>query len=156
MSTTNQKLERQLLRQLNDEILYNDVVSGYIAFKEREQGQQLLIDIEKVKIKYVSVSSIDRLGRSTLDILSTIDYLSSYKVNLRVDNLGIESLTEGKPNLVFNLVVSVMSNVSQMERELLFERQRQGIALAKAKGVYKGRIRGIIESQNDFLAKHKK
>src|SRR5690606_6374665 len=74
---------------------------------------------------------------------------------LMVDNLGITSLIDEKPNSTFNLIISVMGNVAQMERETLLERQREGIAIAKANGTYKGRVKGSTESANEFLSKHK-
>lgn len=43
-----------------------------------------------------------------------------------------------------------------MEREALLERQREGIAIAKAKGTYKGRVRGSVESDEEVLTKYKK
>ncbi len=48
-----------------------------------------------------------------------------------------------------------MANIAEMERETLLERQREGIAIAKAKGIYKGREKGTTESKEDFLAKYK-
>ena len=48
-----------------------------------------------------------------------------------------------------------MANVAVMERETLLERQREGIAIAKAKGVYKGRVRGSVESKDVVLSKYK-
>lgn len=155
ISTVSQKIERQILKAQSDEVLYSDIISGSIAFKEREQAQELIKAIENKKVNYLSVSSIDRLGRNTLDILNTIDYLNSHKVTLRVDNLGIESLTGGKPNNVFKLIISVMANVAEMERETLLKRQREGIALAKAKGTYKGRLKGTKDSRETTLTKHK-
>jgi len=52
------------------------------------------------------------------------------------------SIIDGKPNSVFKMIVSVLGNVAEMEREYLRERQRQGIDIAKAKGTYKGRLFG--------------
>jgi DNA invertase Pin-like site-specific DNA recombinase len=155
ISTANQSLERQLAKQNPDEVLYNDIISGTKSFIERPKGNQLIKDIEEGKINYVVVSSIDRLGRNLFDIISTLDFLNSKNVVLRVDNLGLESMVLGKVNPTFNLIISVMANVAQMERETLLERQREGIAIAKSKGTYKGRVRGSIESDAEVLAKYK-
>jgi DNA invertase Pin-like site-specific DNA recombinase len=64
-------------------------------------------------------------------------------------------MTLGKVNQTFNLIISVMANVAQMERETLLERQREGIAVAKAKGIYTGRVKGSVESDAEVLAKYK-
>ena len=155
ISTANQNLERQIAKQNPDEVLYNDVVSGSIAFAERLRGKELIADIEAGKINYVVVSSIDRLGRNLFDIVNTLEFFNTNGVTLRVDNLGLESMVLGKINPTFNLIISVMANVAQMERETLLERQREGIAIAKAKGVYNGRAKGSIESDSEVLAKYK-
>lgn len=155
ISTANQNIERQLVKQNPDEIIFNDVISGSVPFSERTQGVKLIDAIKNNNINYVSVSSIDRLGRNLIDILHTVQFFTDNQVNLMVDNLGITSLIDDKPNNTFNLIISVMGNVAQMERETLLERQREGIALAKAKGIYKGRVKGSAESPSEFLAKHK-
>jgi DNA invertase Pin-like site-specific DNA recombinase len=155
ISTPNQNLERQIAKQNPDEVLFNDIVSGSVAFSEREKGMELINLIESGVIDFISVSSVDRLGRGLNDIINTLSYFSSKGVTLRVDNLGLESITLGKANPTFNLIISVMANVAQMERETLLERQREGIAIAKANGVYNGRVKGSTESDTEVLAKYR-
>lgn len=155
ISTANQKLERQLAKQNPDEILFNDVVSGSIAFADREKGKILLQEIKAGRIDWVSVAAIDRLGRNLKDLIGTLEEFDNLGVTLRVDNLGLESRINGKPNPTFKLIVSVMANVAEMERNTLFERQREGVELAKAKGVYKGRLKGSVESDDEILTKYK-
>ena len=48
-----------------------------------------------------------------------------------------------------------MANVAQMERETLLERQKEGIAIAKSKGVYSGRVKGSTETDAEVLSKYK-
>lgn len=155
ISSQNQKLDRQIARQNPDEVLFNDVVSGSVAFAERMKGKELIGQIEAGVINFVAVSSIDRLGRGLHDIIRTLEYFNSKGVVLRVDNLGLESMVLGKINPTFNLIISVMANVAQMERETLLERQKEGIAIAKAKGVYNGRVKGSTESDAEVLSKYK-
>lgn len=155
VSTGNQKTARQEAKANKDEKIFLDVVSGSIPFHEREKGKELIKEIEAKRIDYVSVSSIDRLGRNLYDIISTLEFLKNSKVIIKVDNLGIESLIDGKENQAFKLIVSVMANIAEMERESILERQKEGIAIAKAKGVYKGRELGSKESDTDFLSKYK-
>ena len=155
ISTANQNLERQLVKQNPEEVLFNDVVSGSVAFAERSRGKELIAEIEAGHVTYVVVSSIDRLERNLYDIVGTLEYFNSKGVVLRVDNLGLESMVLGKVNPTFNLIISVMANVAQMERETLLERQKEGIAIAKAKGVYNGRVKGSTESDAEVLGKYK-
>ncbi|WP_337084889.1 recombinase family protein [Elizabethkingia anophelis] len=155
VSTGNQNTERQLKKNHPNEKLYIDIVSGAIPFKERGQGNKLIQDIEADSIKYISVHSIDRLGRNLFDILATLELLNEKKVTLKVDNLGIESLVNNKPNSAFKLIISVMANIAEMERETMLERQKEGIKIAIAKGVYKGRVKGSKESDEQVLSKYK-
>ena len=155
VSTGNQKTARQEARQSKDEILFTDIVSGSIPFEDREKGKDLMKAIQSGEIDYVSVSSIDRLGRNLYNILTTLEFFKENGIILKVDNLGIESLVNGKENSAFKLIISVMASIAEMERESILERQREGIALAKLKGIYKGRVLGSKESEEDFLAKYK-
>lgn len=156
VSTTDQNTARQEAKQHPDEKAFIDRISGAIPFNERPAAQELIKGIESKIITSIAVDSIDRLGRSMIDILQTIQYFTDNKVNLHIDNLGLDSLTkEGKPNQVFGLITSVMASVSQMERETLRERQEEGIAAAKARGDYKGRVAGTVETDDEVLAKYK-
>lgn len=155
VSTGNQKTERQEQKNHPSEKLYIDIVSGAVPFKEREQGKRMIQDIEDGLINYISVHSIDRMGRNLFDIISTLEYLKEKKIVLKVENLGLESLVNGKPNSAFNLIISVMANIAEMERETLLERQKEGIRIAIAKGVYKGRVKGSTETDEQVLDKYK-
>jgi DNA invertase Pin-like site-specific DNA recombinase len=139
-STLNQNEARQLAKQHADEVLFIDKVSGTIPFIDREHAKRLIDEIEVGQIDYLSVSSIDRLGRNTIDVLQTIDKLTKAGVVLKVDNLGLESLVNGKENPTFKLISSVLANISEMERTTLRERQLEGIEIAKKNGTYKGSL----------------
>ncbi|WP_228384415.1 recombinase family protein [Chryseobacterium soli] len=155
ISTGNQNTQRQLQKNHPDEKLYIDTISGATPFSQRPEGKKMLEDIEDGLIDYISVHSIDRLGRNLFDILTTLELLNEKKIVLEVDNLGLKSLVNNKPNSAFKLIISVMGNIAEMERNTLLERQREGIALAKAKGVYKGRELGSKETDEEVLDKYK-
>tara|TARA_R110002167_G_scaffold243677_1_gene449156 strand:+ start:2571 stop:3170 length:600 start_codon:yes stop_codon:yes gene_type:complete len=154
ISTASQNLERQLVKQHPNETLFIDVVSGSIPFHQREQGLNLLKAVEDSKFNFISIHSIDRLGRNLLDILNTLKVFEDCEVTVKVDNLGIESMVNRKPNPAFKLIISVLANISEMERETLLERQQEGIAIAKAKGKYKGRLRGTKMTTNEIINKY--
>jgi DNA invertase Pin-like site-specific DNA recombinase len=155
ISTPQQNIERQLIKSHPNEIIYNDVVSGSVPFGKREKGSLLIEDIKSGNIDYVSVSSIDRAGRNLQDIINTISFFNKNNITLRVDNLGIESMIDGKKNPTFDLIISVMANVAVMERDALLERQKEGIAIAKANGTYKGRVKGSVIPTDEYLLKYK-
>lgn len=155
VSTANQKLERQLIKDFPNERLFIDVISGSVPFSKREKGADLLRAVEENTVSSVCVKSIDRLGRNLVDILHTIELFHQNNVSLKVANLGLESLIDGKENQAFKLIVSVMGTIAEMERTTMLERQREGIELAKIKGHYKGRVRGSKESEQKVLEKYK-
>ena len=154
-STLNQNEARQLAKQHEGELLFIDKVSGTVPFNKREQASKLLEEINHGHIKFLSVSSIDRLGRGTLNIIETLELLTERGVTLRVDNLGLESLINGKENPTFKLIVSVLANIAEMERTTLRERQLEGIEQAKKRGVYKGRVKGSTDSKEVILDRYK-
>ncbi|MBK8754679.1 MAG: recombinase family protein [Candidatus Competibacter denitrificans] len=79
-------------------------------------------------------TKLDRLARSVADLMAIIQALDSKQVGLRVLNLGMDTQTPtGK------LMLTVLGGVAQFEREMMLERQREGIAKAKAEGKYRGR-----------------
>ena len=154
-STLHQNEARQIAKQHPDEKLFIDKISGAIPFSERPQAKVLMREITSGEVTYLSVSSIDRLGRSTIDVLQTIEVLTKAGVTLKVDNLGLESLVNGKENPTFKLIVSVLANISEMERMTLRERQLEGIAEAKKRNAYNGRVKGTTESKEVVLDKYK-
>lgn len=156
VSSLDQNTQRQQTNEKEFAKTYVDKISGAISFFERPQGEKLIDDINNGKIDEVHVMSIDRIGRSILDILTVCQFLTQKEVNLYVENIGMFSMVDGKQNPIFKMIVSVLGNVSEMERNNMLERQRQGIEIAKAKGVYKGRLYGSRMTTEEFLDKYKK
>lgn len=81
------------------------------------------------------VTKLDRLARSVKHMWEVLDRLRSKSVAIRIENLGIDTGTPtGK------LMLNILGGVAEFEREMMLERQREGIAKAKAEGRYKGRV----------------
>ena len=142
VSTEEQNIERQCNNAKDFSRMYVDRVSGVIRFSERKEAKKLLRDIDAGLVTEVHVSSIDRLGRNILDILTVIERLQEKSVSLFVENIGMYSMLDNKVNPAFKMIISVLGNVAEMEREYLKERQKQGIDIAKTKGKYTGRLYG--------------
>lgn len=80
------------------------------------------------------VTKLDRLARSMTDLIKIRDVLATKGVTLRVLAQGMDTSTStGK------LMMSVLGSIAEFERDIMLERQREGIARAKADGKYKGR-----------------
>ncbi|MEN2413078.1 recombinase family protein [Flavobacterium mesophilum] len=152
VSTSGQNEARQKDSSM---IEYFDTISGVIPFTERPQAIKLLKDVRSGSIKTIVVHSVDRLGRNAYDIQTTMELLNREDVNLIVENLGLHSRIDGKPNPIFKMICDLLANVSQIERESIKERIAEGIAIAKLQGKYKGRVKGVTETNEDFLSKYK-
>ena len=147
--------EQNTIRQENTtHKTYIDKCSGSIPFSERSNAIKLLNDISNKKIDTLIVHSIDRLGRNAFDIQTTLNTLSNLNINVYVENIGLYSMIENKPNSIFKMITDVLSNVAEMERTSLLERQKEGIIIAKAKGTYKGRQLNTTETTEQFLSKY--
>lgn len=91
----------------------------------------------------VVVSSYDRLARSTADLLSTIETLKAKGVTVISMKENFDTSTpQGK------LMLTFFAGIATFERELMLQRQKEGIAIAKAEGKYKGRAK--IERPSDW------
>lgn len=155
VSTTEQNTERQQTNSDKFQSVYIDKISGAISFFERPQGKKLTNDIISNKVNEVHISSIDRMGRNILDILTVSEFFNQNSVNLYVENIGMYSMVDNKPNPIFKMIISVLGNVAEMERTNMLERQKQGIEIAKAKGKYTGRLYGTKMTNEEFLKKYK-
>ena len=83
--------------------------------------------------------SMDRLGRNLADLRKLVDLLTERGISVHFLKEGLTFTGEDAP--MANLMLSVMGAVAQFERDLIRERQREGIELAKRAGAYKGRKR---------------
>src|SRR5690606_22234132 len=134
VSTTEQNTSRQEINSSEFSKVYIEKASGAIKFFERDVAKKLINDIENDDITEIHIGSLDRLGRDIIDILTMIEYFNLKSVNLYVENIGMFSLINGKPNPTFKMIASVLGNVAEMERNNMLERQKAGIELAKMKG----------------------
>ena len=156
-STKNQTNLRQLAKAHPDEELFIDIISGSIPFTERPEGKRLIQAVEAGLITYITFHDLSRAGRSTVDVLTTLNFFQSKGVIVKIDNLGLESIIDGKVNPIFNLITTVLSEIYSLERTTLLERQAEGVLQAKLRGdVYKGRQLGTVDTPEQTLQKHKK
>src|SRR5271165_1393715 len=92
------------------------------------------------------VAKLDRLARSVTDLMAILQALERKRVGVRILNLGMDTRTPtGK------LMLTVLGAVAQFEREMMLERQREGITKAKSAGKYKGRKPIAAERRQDVL-----
>lgn len=88
------------------------------------------------------VTKPDRLARSTADLLAIEADLSRRGIGLVVQSMGLDTRTGANPTT--KLMLTILAGVATWEREIMLERQREGIAKAKAAGKYKGRTPTVM------------
>ena len=132
VSTENQETARQqeIMCDYQVDRIFSEKLSG--ANTDRPQLHAMLDYVREGDTLYIE--SISRLGRSTRDLLNIIDTLNDKGVSLvsHKENIDTQSPT-GK------FMLTVFAALSQLEREQLKQRQREGIEIAKAQGKYTGR-----------------
>lgn len=94
----------------------------------------------------VTVPSMDRLARSVPDLYSLVDGLVGRGVEVRFVKEGLTFIA-GSTSSMSRLLLGVLGAVAEFERALIRERQAEGIAQAKARGVYRGRARRLSPQQ---------
>lgn len=98
------------------------------------------------------VTKLDRIARSTAHLLKIINLLEDKKVGLRILDFGGDSVDTNSPT--GKLMLTMFAAMAQFEREMMLERQREGIAKAKAEGKYKGR-KPTVRAKIDEIKKLK-
>lgn len=132
VSTQDQNLERQIdaLNAYGIDRLYQEKMTG--TRQHRPELDAMLSRLEEGDT--VVVESLSRLGRSTKDLLTLIDLLEGKKVKLISLKENIDTSTS-----TGRLLITVLSALSQFERDVIVERTNEGLAAARARGRKGGR-----------------
>ncbi|MGF6465265.1 recombinase family protein [Paraburkholderia youngii] len=142
VSTVDQNSERQLDGVALDKV-FTDKASG----KDTKRPHlQLALDYLREDDSLI-VHSMDRLARNAEDLLRMVRELTSRGVSVEFVKERL-TFSGNRDDPMGNLMMTMLAGVAQFERALIRERQREGIALAKAKGnVYKGRKPSLTKAQ---------
>jgi DNA invertase Pin-like site-specific DNA recombinase len=154
-STINQEGERfKLDKDIYDLTLFDKGVSGKVPFNEREKGKELVKLVSDGKVSELVVECLSRLGRNTVNTLTTLKWLEDNGVNVVVRGMGnLQSHIDGKKNPIWNLITSVMSSLYELERENILERTEMGRKMYVINGGKLGRKIGTVENRQEFLQK---
>ena len=134
VSTIDQKTDRQLVGIELDKV-----------FEEKASGKSTARPVLREMLNYLRegdhlfVHSMDRLARNLVDLLKLVNDLTTRGVTVHFVKEHLDFGPDEKTTPMSKLLLSVMGAVAEFERALILERQREGIAQAKAKGLYKGR-----------------
>lgn len=106
---------------------FENKVSGAKKNEEREEIVDLLDYVKNNDVDLVATTEISRVSRSTLEALKIIETLNENKVNLYLANYGIETLLpNGTVNPIARLILTICSEISAYERNLIRYRMKEG------------------------------
>ena len=145
VSSLDQNPDRQLeeLKAAKVEKFFVDKISGKNT--ERPELQKMLNFVREGDT--LVVHSLDRLARNLADLLKMVQELTSRGVSVRFlhEKLDFDAGKEASP--MAKLMLSMVGAFAEFERSMIKRRQAEGIALAKERGVYKGRQRSVTDEQ---------
>ena len=137
VSTVDQNTARQL-----DSLQLDKIFTEHKSGKDKERDQL------KAMIDYVRdgdtihVHSIDRLARNLADLKEIVNTINDKGVSVQFHKEGMK-FNGDKSDSMTNLLFNILGSFAEFERELMLERQREGIAKAKEEGKYKGRVKTV-------------
>lgn len=134
--------QRERLHQLGAVRVFEDVASGARAARP---GLVAARDFLRAG-DTLTVTRLDRLGRSMLDTLTTLHELAEAGVRVRALDLDLDTQTPAG-----RMVVHVLAALAEWERDLLRERTREGLAHARARGRVGGRRRALSPADQDAV-----
>nr|CRH07823.1 putative resolvase [Candidatus Magnetococcus massalia] len=129
------------LEVLGCDRVYKEQVSSVEKRPELDKALDYLRDGDTLV-----VTKLDRLARSVKHLGEILDHIKEKEAALRILDLGLDT-----SSATSQLILIIMGAVAQFERQMMLERQREGIAKAKAEGKYKGRKPLSQETKEEVL-----
>lgn len=149
VSTVDQNEARQMeaLREDGVDRIYMDKKSGKDF--NRPEYQKMISELHKGDA--LVIHSIDRLGRNYEEIITEWRKITKeIEADIIVQDMPLLNTSQNKDltgTLIADIVLQLLSYVAQRERENIRQRQKEGIAIAKARGKYKGRAKKEIDKK---------
>jgi DNA invertase Pin-like site-specific DNA recombinase len=140
VSTVDQNLDLQLsaLKEVGCETLYQDQISGT---KANRPGLSMALEVLR-KNDTLVVWKLDRLGRTVKGLIDLVNQLHQKEIHFKSITDNVDTSTPAG-----RFFFHVMASLAQMDRELMAERTKAGLAAAKAKGRIGGRKRKMTQSK---------
>ena len=145
-------------RSQNVEIvkIYEEHVSGAKRIEERQVLTECLEYCTRNSVDFLLLSELSRLGRSTLQVLRSLEILHEAKVSVYIQNLGLYTLLpDGKVNPIASIMVTVLAEMANIERSNIQYRLNSGRANYIANGGSLGRKKGSTKSEEKLKEEYK-
>lgn len=136
--------------------VFEEHISGAKKIEERAVLTECLEYCTSHSVKYLLLSELSRLGRSTLQVLRSLERLHEAGVSVFIQNLGIYSLQEdGRVNPIASILITVLAEMSNIERSNIQYRLNSGRAQYIANGGKLGRKEGYRKPEEDLREQYK-
>lgn len=174
VSTKEQNQERQIqaIQSYAVDILKENIFADSITGKTFDRPQyntmkQLILNVknaynnsENLPTIEVIIEELDRLGRTKVGILEELKWFSEQHIRIRILEIpttlmDIDPINDWVLDMINKILIEVYASLAEQEMEKRVKRQSEGIALAKEKGIYKGRIPIKVNSKH-FEAVYRK
>lgn len=136
--------------------VFEEHISGAKKLEERAVLTECLEYCTANSVKFLLLSELSRLGRSTLQVLRSLEKLHESKVSVFIQNLGIYSLLEdGRVNPIASILITVLAEMSNIERNNIQYRLDSGRAQYLANGGKLGRKIGYQKPDDQLKEEYK-
>lgn len=152
---------QDLTRYANaQEIEVVSIFEEHISGAKKNEERQVLTDCLEYctanPVNYLLLSELSRLGRSTLQVLRSLEILHEAKVSVYIQNLGLYTLqTDGKVNPIVSILITILAEMSNIERSNIVYRLNSGRANYIAKGGKLGRKVGSTKTEEKKREEYK-
>ena len=136
--------------------IYEEHISGAKRIEERQVLTECLEYCTSHSVDFLLLSELSRLGRSTLQVLRSLEILHEAKVSVYIQNLGLYTLQpDGKVNPIASIMVTVLAEMANIERSNIQYRLNSGRANYIANGGRLGRKKGSTKSEEKLKEEYK-
>ena len=163
VSTNGQDYDRQLndlrdyAKRMGYEVVkeFAEKISGAKKLAEREAMTELLSFVEAKHIDKVLIYECSRLSRRVADFVNIVDRLNELHTSLYIHQNGLETLQDGKPNPIAQLVIGMLAQFNSMERSLIRSRMVSGYDNFRKGGGKVGRKVGYRKTDEAMREEYK-
>lgn len=143
-------------QQIKVEKIFEEHISGAKKLEERQVLQECITYCIDHSVRFLLLSELSRLGRSTLQVLRSLEKLHEAKVSVFIQNLGIYSLLDdGRVNPIASILITVLAEMSNIERSNIQYRLNSGRAQYIANGGKLGRKVGYQKPIEELKEEYK-
>ena len=137
-----------------------NVFQEHISGAKKNEERQVLTDCLNYcitySVNYLLLSELSRLGRSTLQVLRSLEVLHEAKVSVYIQNLGLYTLqADGKVNPIVSVLTTMLAEMGNIERSNIQYRLNSGRANYIAKGGKLGRKKGSMKTEEKKLEEYR-